>query len=244
MHLFIAICRHREVGFAITVGSELWQCHLCRPSVWNRRYFAECVRAWSLKEQNYTVAWGTSFTSFACLYINSLKMYNTHNDIDDDLFSPLGKLAGRAIYFACVNFFFFSLFFDYEQSYLSIYWTDFHDFFSPNGRYLHEFSWSNPFFLISQRTLPWQPIFCCTGLDRSEPKYLRIHWTDFHNLCTRGIYRGGSGRSLRPIWLRGKNSPPLGGRIPPLTVHDVSVVLIIFRICTTIVGSSASRGLV
>jgi len=42
-----------------------------------------------------------------------------------NLFSPLGKLAGRAIYFACVNFFFFY----YEQSYLSIYWTDFNDLF-------------------------------------------------------------------------------------------------------------------
>ena len=26
--------------------------------------------------------------------------------------------------------------------------------------------------------------FCRTGLVRSEPKYLRIRWTDFHNLCT------------------------------------------------------------
>jgi len=42
----------------------------------------------------------------------------------DILFRPLGKLAGRAIFFACVNLF-FSLFF--LQSYLSIYWTDFHD---------------------------------------------------------------------------------------------------------------------
>jgi len=46
------------------------------------------------------------------------------------LFSPLGKLAGRDIYFACVNFFFFSLFFYYDQSYLSIYWTDFHSLFT------------------------------------------------------------------------------------------------------------------
>jgi len=46
------------------------------------------------------------------------------------LFSPLGKLAGRAIYFACVNFFFFILFFYSEQSYLSTYWTDFHDLFT------------------------------------------------------------------------------------------------------------------
>jgi len=47
------------------------------------------------------------------------------------LFSPLGKLAGRDIYFACVNFFFLYLFFFYyEQSYLSIYWTNFHDLFT------------------------------------------------------------------------------------------------------------------
>jgi len=30
--------------------------------------------------------------------------------------------------------------------------------FSPNGRYLREFSWSGPVFLIPQGTLPWQPI--------------------------------------------------------------------------------------
>jgi len=42
-------------------------------------------------------------------------------------FSPLGKLAGRTIYFACVNLFF--NFFYYEQSYLSFHWTDFHDLF-------------------------------------------------------------------------------------------------------------------
>jgi len=39
------------------------------------------------------------------------------------LFSPLGK---PAIYFACINL----LFFYYEQSYLSIYWTNFHDLFT------------------------------------------------------------------------------------------------------------------
>ena len=78
-----------------------------------------------------------------------------------------------------------SLFFYYEQSYLSISrlvlrlarWflardviytsrayatmsaSDFHDFFSPNGRYLREFSWSGPVFPISQGLLPLQPIF-------------------------------------------------------------------------------------
>jgi len=42
------------------------------------------------------------------------------------LFSPLGKPADRAKYFTFRNFFFFY----YEQSYLSIYWTDFHDLFT------------------------------------------------------------------------------------------------------------------
>jgi len=50
--------------------------------------------------------------------------------------------------------------------------------FSPNRRYLREFSRSGPVFLISQGTLPWQPILCRTKLVCSEPKYLRIHWTD------------------------------------------------------------------
>ena len=42
------------------------------------------------------------------------------------LFSPLGKLADRSMYFTFRNFFFFYS----EQSYLSIFWTDFHDLFT------------------------------------------------------------------------------------------------------------------
>jgi len=42
-------------------------------------------------------------------------------------------------------------------------------------------SWN--FFSISQGTSPWQPILFCTGLVCSEPKYLRICWTDFHYPC-------------------------------------------------------------
>jgi len=42
------------------------------------------------------------------------------------LFSPLGKPADRAMYFIFRNFFFFY----YEQSHLSIYWTDFHDVYT------------------------------------------------------------------------------------------------------------------
>jgi len=58
------------------------------------------------------------------------------------------------------------------------------DRFSRSGRYLCECCQSGPFFPIPQGTLPWQPILCRSRLIRSEPKYLRIRWTDFHNLCT------------------------------------------------------------
>ena len=40
------------------------------------------------------------------------------------------------------------------------------------------------FFPIPEGTFPWQPILCRSRLVRSEPKYLSIRWTDFHNLCT------------------------------------------------------------
>jgi len=41
----------------------------------------------------------------------------------DYIISPLGKLVDRAIYFTFLLFY-------YEQSYLNIYCTDFHDFFT------------------------------------------------------------------------------------------------------------------
>jgi len=69
------------------------------------------------------------------------------------LFSPLGKLAGRAIYFACVNFFFFTM-----NKAISVSTGPIFTIFSPNGRYLREFSWSGAVFPIPQGTLPWQPI--------------------------------------------------------------------------------------
>jgi len=46
------------------------------------------------------------------------------------LFSPLGKLAGRAIYFALVNFILYFFFNDHsENNYLRIYWNDFRNLF-------------------------------------------------------------------------------------------------------------------
>jgi len=100
-----------------------------------------------------------------------------------NLFSPLGKLAVRAIYFACVNFFFFLYFFLLGAKLSQyIYWTDFHDL-SPNGRHLREFSWSGPVFQIPHGTLPWQPILFCTGLVRSEPKYLSLREARLKSDC-------------------------------------------------------------
>ena len=52
-----------------------------------------------------------------------------------------------------------SSFFYSEQSYLSIYWTDFHDLFT-KCKVFAWISWSGPFFPIPQGTLPWQPILC------------------------------------------------------------------------------------
>jgi len=76
--------------------------------------------------------------------------------VSSDLFSPLCKLARRAIYVACVNFFIFFIFY-YQQSYLGIHWTDFHDFFTKRKVFAWIFLiWSS--FSDSSRTLPWQPI--------------------------------------------------------------------------------------
>ena len=61
------------------------------------------------------------------------------------LFSPLSKLADRAIY---INFFLFS--WSVDTNYLRIYRTDFHDF-SPNERYLFVLSWSGPLFSITYK---------------------------------------------------------------------------------------------
>jgi len=68
-----------------------------------------------------------------------------------EFFSPLSKLAERAIYFTFRNFFLI------EQSYLRIYWTDFYDFFTKWKVFCESFK-PSPVFPIPQGTLPWQPI--------------------------------------------------------------------------------------
>jgi len=50
--------------------------------------------------------------------------------------SPLCKLADRAVYFACVNFFLFTFFIDRsENNYHMIYWTDFRNIFTEWKRF-------------------------------------------------------------------------------------------------------------
>jgi len=70
------------------------------------------------------------------------------------LFSPLGKLADRAVYFACVSF----LIFFYFRTIFSESTGWIFTIFSPNDRYLCDCEQSGPLFMIPQGTLPWQPI--------------------------------------------------------------------------------------
>jgi len=51
--------------------------------------------------------------------------------------------------------------------------------FSPNGRYLREFSWSSPVFPIPQGTLPWQPILCC------EQNTNHVRFSQFYTIWKR-----------------------------------------------------------
>jgi len=90
------------------------------------------------------------------------------------LFSSLVKLAGKAIYFACVNFFLF-LIWDRLSQDLPIFTT-----FSPNERFLREFSRSRPLFKIALETLPWQPILC-RNQNTNHMRFLQFlyHMKDF-----------------------------------------------------------------
>ena len=58
--------------------------------------------------------------------------YTEHHIVSELLFSPLGKLARRAVYFACVNFLLFLSFFNdhSENNYPRICWTNFCNIFT------------------------------------------------------------------------------------------------------------------
>ena len=116
----------------------------------------------------------------------------SHACNDIKLFSPLGTLADRAIYFACVNLArsanlreglyillsvitFLKIFFNdfSETNYLKSDWTDFRNFTS-NDSFLAVDDRSRPLFSISQGTLPWQPILCKNGQNYLPPALIAL----------------------------------------------------------------------
>ena len=69
----------------------------------------------------------TLFSTFGNTDSRNVPALSDVNKMLKHFFSPLGKPADRAMYFTFRNFFFF---FYYEQSHLSIYWTDFHELYT------------------------------------------------------------------------------------------------------------------
>ena len=110
------------------------------------------------------------------LVLHSWSLEIKDKRLGGDTMAPSGLYARL-----CHAFLVFFIFFNMSKA-ISVSTGPIFTIFLPNGRYLREFSWSGPVFPIPQGTLPWQPILCSTRLACSEPKYLRIRWTDFHNL--------------------------------------------------------------
>ena len=76
------------------------------------------------------------------------------SDVEYHLARTANLPEGLYILLALISSFYF---FYYEQSYLSICWTNFHDLFTKWKVFAWIF-WSGPVFPIPQGTLPWQPI--------------------------------------------------------------------------------------
>ena len=94
------------------------------------------------------------------------------------LFSLLGKLADRAIYFTFRNFFLFISFFllwaKLSEYLLDRFWRSFHQ--------MKVFAWIfliRSSFSASSRDVAMATNFVSYQTFRSEPKYLRIRWTIF-----------------------------------------------------------------
>jgi len=64
-----------------------------------------------------------------------------------------------------------------------------------------------------------QPAYLYDNLS-PPPRRLAVFVQGFfiYHCSSQGRLQGGSGRNLRPVWLRGKNSTLKGGRIPPTLV--------------------------
>ena len=87
------------------------------------------------------------------------------------LFSPLGKLAGRAIYFTFHSFYLFFIFFSMisRRQIISRSARPIFAIFTSNESFLAVDDRSGPLFSISQGTLPWQPILCKNGAKLPTP---------------------------------------------------------------------------
>jgi len=102
------------------------------------------------------------------------------------IFSPLGKLASRAIYFACVNSFFLFIMIARRRIILISTGPIFTNF-STHDRYLFVDDRSGPLFPIPQGTLPWQPILGKIGKmtfiqQANIPKRIGIWQFHFKNI--------------------------------------------------------------
>jgi len=101
----------------------------------------------------------------------------------DNLFSPLGKLAGRAIYFDCVNVFLFLM--TARRTIISGSTGPIFAIFSLNDSVLGADDRSGPLFPISQEKLPWQPILWKNGkLPHLSLWHSKTEWDIATPICT------------------------------------------------------------
>ena len=121
------------------------------------------LKKWTLKFKllylrNY-ISYFNKIGSICCVntHIQSLKVWlkSVLSLLKYSIFSKDCFLLAHPV-FTFRNFFFL-YFFYYEQSYLVSIGSIF-TIFSPNGRYLREFSRSLSVFPIPQGTFPWQPV--------------------------------------------------------------------------------------
>jgi len=93
--------------------------------------------------------------------LNQIYIFDRHAGDDDSYNIHLACSAnlptGLCILLALISS---SLFFFNMSKAISLSTGPIFTIFSPNGRYLREFSRSGPVFPIPQWTVPWQPILC------------------------------------------------------------------------------------
>jgi len=136
----------------IIIDLNIVQIQTCMP-IWNYFRFSGTIFNFGVNESSVKVGMGTiekltrEDMSIAVIGMLGLSRWhrtsdtpvkyhcNTRVNITCILFSLLGKLAERAIYFTFHNFFFFTM-----SKAISVSTGPIFTIFSPNGRYLREFS--------------------------------------------------------------------------------------------------------